>query len=246
MQNLYVVSKLAYVVDIGNSLIKTAVFKNDTIEQVNKYNGLQEALNGRHGIERVIVSSVTVSSDEIRKHLKIPFLYLDHSVPLPIRLDYQTPETLGIDRIAGAVGAWFLNPGNASLIVDLGSCNTYDLVDGNGVFRGGMITPGYQMRLKSMSQYTGRLPDLTGEWINTLSPTGKSTREAMLKGAFEGILFEIENYFNRYGKDFANLNILLTGGNAPYFESKIKAPIFASPDLVLIGLYRILVHNEEA
>ena len=171
-------------------------------------------------------------------------IVLDYKTPLPIQLDYDTPETLGPDRIALAVGANTLFPKQNNLIIDVGTCVTLDVVDEERVFRGGIIAPGLTTRMKAMSYYTSSLPDISNDWASIPAKVlGKSTKESLLAGSLNGLTHELKATIETIKEDFASINIILTGGDAKYFESRIKAHIFAGSKIVEIGLYRIWKHQ---
>jgi type III pantothenate kinase len=172
-------------------------------------------------------------------------MFLTHNTPLPIKLDYETPETLGVDRIAAAVGAQAINPDKVSMIIDAGTCITYDLIDGSGLFHGGIISPGIRLRYEAMHNYTGNLPMIEFDQSAEEEPyIGKSTIKAMKSGVINGIKGEMESFIDAYSKLFPDLRVIMCGGQAKFFESRLKASIFAVPKLVLTGLNRILEYNE--
>jgi type III pantothenate kinase len=231
-------------VDVGNTRIKWALFEDGNLSSVNRINsGLDDQFHWPD-YDQMIISSVRNLSDSLKiPETKKP-LWLSHETPVPIQLDYSTPETLGLDRIAAAVGAWSLFPDQNCLVIDLGTCITFDLVTSDGIFRGGAIAPGLHMRLQAMHEFTDKLPLVkTGETINDSFPA-KSTKESLFVGAEMGVLHEIEGYISRLQKENDNLCVILTGGDASFFESKVKAPIFVRPELNLWGLNRILLYNE--
>ena len=165
----------------------------------------------------------------------------DHSSELPIKRGYATPETLGLDRIAAVVGAVMQCPDKAVLIVDAGTCVTYDLLTADGTFAGGNIAPGIRLRLRAMHEHTGKLPliDDAGE----TPEIGFSTETAMRAGAVLGVAYEIEGYIARLNKVYPDLFVFLTGGDALKLAAKIKSRIFVDENLVLTGLNRILQEN---
>lgn len=230
-------------VDIGNTRIKWALFDGIHPPEIqyldpDKLTDYQWPIH-----DRMIISTV-------RSEKQIPgwlssnhILTLTHLTPIPIVLDYKTPNTLGLDRIAAAVGAYDLFPNNTCLIIDMGTCITYDLLTHDGIFHGGAIAPGLDMRLKAMHAFTGKLPNITNPPDLQIYP-GKSTQESMLAGVHQGILHELTGYISLLQKEFENLRVILTGGDVSFFESSIKAPIFVRPELNLSGLNRILLHNE--
>jgi type III pantothenate kinase len=167
---------------------------------------------------------------------------LDHSTPIPLENSYRTPETLGYDRIAAAVGAYTIYPGKNVLVIDAGTAITYDIVTSEGTFVGGNISPGLDIRFKSLNKYTNRLPQLErpGEKPGLL---GSSTSEAIQSGIVNGLLFEVDGFIEAFKGKYAKLQVVLTGGDAKYFEGKLKSSIFVDLNLNLIGLNRILEHN---
>ena len=225
-------------VDIGNSSIKTTEVLNGNFQKSKVWDSLKDVLNLYQSLP-MIISSVRRIEEELTSKPESTTILTYHT-SLPIELDYATPETLGPDRIAAAVGANALFPDTNNLVVDLGTCMTADLVDSSGVFRGGVISPGLTMRMKAMSHYTDKLPDISEEWrgMNVENP-GKTTKECMLLGSLNGIIHEINGIVRTLEKDFTSLNTILTGGDAHFFESKLKAHIFAGSKIVQTGLYNI-------
>jgi type III pantothenate kinase len=233
--------------DIGNSMVKTAIFEKGEEIYSARYATLQseylKALSDQFPeIDNVIVSSVSQQPFEeiIRQYFK-NIVLLDHKTPLPIEMAYGSPETLGKDRIAAAVGAHSLFPGENLLVLDAGTALTIDFVSGKGIYQGGNISPGLAMRFKALHHFTGRLPLISPK--NETQLTGKTTEEAINSGVGFGMIYEIEGYINEYQSQFNKLKVLLTGGDANYFAEKLKNSIFVVLNLNLIGLNRILVHN---
>ena len=171
-------------------------------------------------------------------------LELGPDTALPIRIVYATPETLGRDRIASAVGAWAMLPGKHCLVVDAGTCITMDVVQASGVFLGGNIAPGLQMRLEAMHEKTARLPLVDCAW--PALPVGDSTRHALQNGACLGALREIEATWRSARDAFGDVRLVLTGGDAAFLAERIKYEIFAAPALVARGLYQILRFHADA
>ena len=230
-------------VDIGNSAIKTAEFLDSEIAQIRKWENLDQ-VSSEYPNAHFIVSSVGISEAELMTKLT-SCTVVNAKMRLPISLDYETPETLGSDRIAAAVGAWELFPKTNLLIIDAGTCVTYDLVTADGVFRGGMISPGLEMRLKAMHQFTNALPlvDVDSDF-ETSDIVGKSTKECIWNGAQSGLNFEIEGVLESFNKKYDHLQVVMTGGLSLGFESTTKAHIFASSKIVLSGLHTIWKFNE--
>ncbi len=227
-------------VDSGSSVIKSAEVIDGEIQNRKTWDEIN-LLKEYYHRSPVIISSVR------KNHVELGNLFpenkniiLSHKTPLPIKLDYKTPETLGADRIALSVGAHHLFPDENNLIIDLGTCMTFDIIDNSGTFHGGIISPGLKMRMQSMAHYTKSLPDIYNEWQSVnAGDYGKTTKESLLTGSFNAMIHEIKSTIETIGKDFASINIILTGGDANFFESRIKAHIFAGSKIVEIGLYRI-------
>ena len=235
-------------IDIGNTLAKIGVFKGSVLKDKlvlpdwEDHQILDFLTNQK--VTNVILSNVTgVSIDKLISALKHRYnlLLLTEQTPLPINNLYRTPKTLGKDRIAAVVGASQLFPKENLLVIDAGTCITYDWLKANGAYVGGNISPGLQMRLQAMHHFTGKLPLLGVEDINL--QIGDSTKSAMLNGAIHGLILEINGFINVYQSDFEKLKVVLTGGNAEFLAKKLKKQIFVNQNLVLIGLNKILDYN---
>ena len=234
------------VVDIGNTKIKAAVFEEDRIIQRVSAVSLEEIYQSLEDPNlHFIFSTVRHNQDEILEVFKSQkTLILTHETPVPLQIDYETPETLGLDRLASAVGAYHLQQ-NDVLVIDAGTCITYDLITKPGVFRGGVIAPGLNMRMKSMSHFTASLPDISENWLSISERTpGKSTKECLLQGSKQAMIHEMNGFIAQFTEEYPKLSVILTGGDGPCFESKLKAHIFADFNLVLVGLNRILNYNK--
>lgn len=233
------------VVDSGNTYSKIGWFSGSTLVRYQANLNLDELVDLiRADIpELLLYSSVSRPLEEFKKalDLSVPIYHLKGDTPVPIRKDYTTPETLGADRIAAAVGAFALFPDEDVVVIDMGTCITYDLLDKKGVFQGGIISPGLRMRFKAMHSFTKRLPLLEPDTFPAL--IGKSTREAMQSGVMNGLLCEIEGIIANYRAFFPSCKVIICGGDSTIFESRLKPTIFAIPELVLIGLNRILEYN---
>lgn len=199
-----------------------------------------------HTVDAAIFSTVTTPDPEALSLLRQRvhcFVHFDHTSQIPVRIGYHTPHTLGLDRIAAVVGASMECPGRPVLIVDAGTCVTYDLLTADGTFAGGNIAPGIRLRLLAMHEHTGKLPlvDDSGE----IPEIGFSTETAMRAGATLGVAYEIEGYMARLNEIYPDLFVFLTGGDALKLAAKIKSRIFVNENLVLTGLNRILQENAE-
>ena len=233
-------------IDLGNTSAKVGLFEGDTLAGPPKRIDLAElpAFVAEARPARAIFCSVSSDAAALREPLQplVPSVYeLDYRLPVPVTNGYASPETLGMDRLAAVVGATTLHPGRPSLVIDLGTCITYDLVDAAGYYHGGGISPGLRMRFRAMHTFTARLPLIEPEAQAAL--IGTTTRSAMQSGVINGLLAELEGIMNRYGAQFSPLITLLCGGDALFFETQLKGIIFVVPELVLLGLNRILLYN---
>jgi len=236
------------IVDIGNSRVKIAVMEDDDVLGLRAFSSLAEAdlfglLDEYPAVGRCIVSSTGIGAGSIAESLRgrgLKVLEMSPSTPVPIGNAYGTPETLGCDRLAAAVGAVALTGGGNCVIVDFGTAITIDLVTG-GVFRGGSISPGVRMRFRALHDYTSRLPECSPTYSD--AAFGRSTREAVEQGVMQGIRYEIEGHISRLTEKNGNLSVIFTGGDAKFFVKRIKNTIFANRELVICGLNRILEYN---
>lgn len=239
---------LNLLVDIGNTRIKVAIFEGGVLiaQRTTEYlraQLLDELIEGRQ-VDGAIVASTRGDVPEILELVR-PYarrlVEFTPSTPVPIRNAYLTPETLGRDRLAAAVGAASLYPGRNVLIVDFGTAVTIDLVSADNTFRGGCISPGLGMRFRALHDYTARLPLCSASEQEGL--IGCTTDEALTLGVMNSLIFEIEGYITRMEAEFDNLCVIFTGGDAKFFVKRIKNAIFANCNLVLRGLDRILEYD---
>lgn len=236
-------------IDIGNSFAKLAIFAKDELIHKEKHHkllmGNVKALYKKYPFSKAILSSTRVLDKRVISAIsrKYSLIILDHHTPIPIVNMYKTPETLGRDRLAAVIGAYAQYPNQNSAVIDLGTCNTFDLIDSEGNYHGGNIAPGVDMKLKAMNYFTSKLP-LPERKYND-DPMGKDTESALQNGAFWGTIFEIESFIQRMNVLFPQLNVILTGGDAKIFGDKLKSKIFVAPNLVLRGLHEILIYNED-
>lgn len=238
------------IIDIGNTLAKLVAFDGDTpIEELKTSNNKMEGFAPfikKYKFQKGILASVIDLSEEVRECLAtayFPILEFNYLTPVPITNRYRTPQTLGADRIAAVIGAYTQNPGRNILIIDAGTCITYEFIDNQGIYWGGNITSGLQMRLKAMHTFTARLPLI--ESTGDTPELGYDTETAMRSGVIRGMTFEIEGYIRYFRKRYPDLLIFLTGGDEFDFDSSIKNIIFADKYIVPRGLNRILEYNNE-
>jgi type III pantothenate kinase len=227
-------------IDLGNTRAKIAFFEENTLVETKKgilIEELAELIKNHQG--GLIVSSVTKTAEE----LALLFgnfkdaLILSSNTPLPIQKNYDTPQTLGSDRLAAAVGANFLFPSENCLIIDMGTAIKYDYVSKAGVFEGGVISPGLRIRFEALHTFTKRLPLIEAEGIPDL--IGKSTKTCIQSGVVNGIIHEANGFIAEY-QQLGDCKVILSGGDANFFEMSLKKPTFVVSDIVLIGLNQIL------
>jgi type III pantothenate kinase len=233
-------------IDVGNTRAKAAVFKEGQLEELTE--GLRpEDLPvwvEKRKPEAAIIGSVNVDVSLLHEKLSTlcPCLLLSPELPVPLKKEYKTPGTLGADRLAAAVGGMSMFPQEAVMVIDAGTCITYDLVSRQKAYMGGAIAPGLLMRLKAMHNFTARLPLLVEAPPET-PLLGQSTKESMESGVVHGMSAEIEGMIDKFKAEFGEMRIIICGGDSKFFETKIKQPIFVIPELVLLGLNEILQYN---
>lgn len=236
------------IIDIGNTVAKIAIFEGqDMLEQAYDSNRTLSRLRNLYECyspDHAAVITVIDLTDEVKRvlnSLPIPVLYVDYRTPLPIQNLYETPQTLGYDRVAAVVGAYDKFPGRDILIIDSGTCITYEFINAAGQYRGGNISLGVSMRFKALHAFTGHLPLITFGGRNT--NFGVDTDTAIRAGVIKGIEYEMLGYIMTLRKKYPNLLVFLTGGKHFSFESNLKNTIFVDKFLVLKGLNRILNDN---
>lgn len=235
------------IVDQGNTATKLALFDeggNLLVKQIfDKKESLvaENWVNERSGsISAVLISAVT--NEQL--NFSIPKqIVLNSNTPLPIINGYESPKSLGNDRLANAVAIWTKNPNKHSLCIDIGTCIKYDLVNGKGVFLGGNISPGMKMRYAALNTFTDQLPLIEAEEFTY--EFGRSTKTSIQNGVQQAIFHEINGFISRYSDQFGELTIFMTGGDLKYFDKAYKNPIFADSDLTIFGLNEILRYNVE-
>ena len=232
-------------IDHGNSRIKIGVFDQSSLLESQIFNNKEEFGQWTNGktFKDLIVSSVSQPLDSLIAMVAVEGkkLKLTQSLSLPIEIEYDTRETLGVDRIAAACGAIDKLPDRNCLVIDLGTCINYEFITADARYLGGAISPGVKMRFDAMHTFTARLPLVKPN--EDVGLVGKSTEECMQSGVMNGVLAEIDGVISRYKVKYPNLAPILCGGDAFLFENKVKQPIFVAPNLVLMGLNRILLHN---
>ena len=236
------------VIDVGNTRTKAAIFENGKLLElfIFKQEKILENLNKileEFSIENSIISSVTSFSDNVIEEIKkrLNPLILSAETKVPFINNYETPKTLGIDRVALAAAAVNQFPNQNVLVIDAGTCITYEYVNKDKEYLGGAISPGIQMRYKALHTFTSKLPLLESRKISNF--IGTNTDDSIHSGVINGIYNEIKGLVNQYLKEFEDLTIVLTGGDTKFLEEQLKSVIFAEPNFILGGLHTILIYN---
>ena len=243
------------VVDIGNTLSKIALFNNRelvTTELISTLNSSYlTTFIKDNKIQNSIVSSVKADVHDIQDCLKTQtrYLHFTASTKSPIINEYKSPATLGADRYAAVIGAAALYPNENCLVIDSGTCITYDFIDAEKKYWGGSISPGLEMRFKAMHSFTGKLPLVKSE-LAFSEQYGNDTNSSILTGVQNGIKYEALGFIESYYSKWPNLKVLLCGGDMNFFDTQLKSSIFAhtlktESNLVLIGLNEVIHHNND-
>ena len=231
-------------------MTKLVVFDGDTPVEMRKNEGVSisgvDQLCGKYQFTSGIMGAVRSVSTEVEQQLdalSFPILRFTPETPIPITNRYRSPQTLGADRLAAAVGASTSKPGRDLLIIDAGTCITYEVIDAKGNYWGGNIAPGMQMRLRALHEFTARLPLVTPE--GNVPGMGYDTETAIRSGVLRGMKYEIEGYIRSMRAKYPHLLVFLTGGNRIKFDTTITDIIIADKYIVPRGLNRILDYNNE-
>ena len=240
-------------IDIGNTRIKSAVFESNTLVEASVFSNedfkssIENILNKFEKIATLVVASVGKHEKEafesFSNRVKIHFISRENL--FPFQNNYETPTTLGIDRMVLAAGAVLQFPKQNRLIVDAGTCVTYDFIDQNNVYHGGAIAPGVRLRYESMHNYTAKLPLLTIEEPENV--IGNSTNQSLHSGVINGLTFEIDGYIEALKGQNENFIIILTGGDANFLAKRLKNTIFANSNFLLESLnnlYQYQIKND--
>ena len=238
------------IIDIGNSSAKAALFEGDRF--VEEFRVEHEALPSFFAdramdgdIRAAIVSTVIPLGEEVERaieQLEFPCLRMSARLKMPFRIAYQTPETLGADRLAAVAEACAQKPGCDLLVIDVGTAITYDIVTADGLYLGGNISPGIDMRFKALNHFTGKLPLVNKE--GERHTIGITTETALREGVLQGVDKEIDGYIREYREKYPHLLVFLTGGGTFFLDNRAKNHIFADGLLVIKGLNRILMLNQ--
>ncbi|MBP6556931.1 MAG: type III pantothenate kinase [Flavobacterium sp.] len=238
-------------VDVGNTRIKAAVFEDNTLlqvflfdhkEMVEKFDFILEQHN-KIGV--IVVASVgnIDQSDFLSFEKRASIHFISNESQFPFDNLYSTPKTLGIDRLVLATGATLRYPNQNRLVIDAGTCITYDFINEKNQYLGGAISPGIRLRYESLHQFTSKLPLLTKAYPEYV--IGNSTQESIHSGVVNGITLEIDGFIEQYKSQYAKFIIILTGGDAEFLAKRLKNTIFANSNFLLESLNQTFQYNQK-
>lgn len=235
------------IIDIGNTRAKLAVYSNNDLLEKNTCSHKNIAkqlkkLQKDYKINNCIISSVSkFDTSNLKTFGNLnKIIHLDQHTEVPFFNEYNSPSTLGVDRIALASAAISKYPDQNVLVIDAGTCITYDFINSQKVYLGGAISPGIILRYKSLNEYTANLPFLNRSNFKLI---GKDTDSSIHSGVLNGLIQEIDGVIDQYKRKYKNLTVVLTGGDTNFLAKKLKSTIFANPNFLLEGLNSILIHN---
>ena len=227
--------------DIGNTSAKYGLFSGTNLLETGVVSspGELRKLAEQKAAKAIFAASVAEDPEKYRQALpsEVSFRVLNAQTPVPVKLGYDTPLTLGADRLAAVVGAHYLFPGSDVLVIDAGTCVTTDFLGTDGTYRGGSISPGIDMRFRALHTFTARLPLVQKQKEAHLTGTG--TEASIRSGVQNGAIAELAGFVQQYRRQYPDLVVVLCGGDSHFFDTKIDKPIFAVPELVHVGLARI-------
>jgi len=240
---------LNLVIDIGNTRVKAALFKENQLFELKIYHSVSELLNDLIFIKQAknaIIGSVVDDLDLFYTALNsiLPTLIFTHQTKIPLLNLYHSASTLGSDRIAAAIGANTQYPHQAVLVIDAGTCIKYNFTSHQNEYLGGAISPGIQMRFKALEHFTSKLPLIDFD-ANYHELIGVNTQNSILSGVLNGAVAEIDGIISEYKTQYPQLICVLTGGDSEYLAKRLKNSIFTHQNLVLKGLNDILNYNLE-
>lgn len=235
--------KEVYLLDAGNTQIKLALAQEGVIQQIERFSFTEFQISR---LDRNIPLAFSSVIDVALRNTLCTFFdqtfEITPMVSLPFQMAYQSPQTLGMDRLCNAAALSSVHRGQDRLAIDLGTCIKFDFLDAQNKYLGGSISPGLQMRAKAMAHFTAKLPEVVGR--NTQQLIGKTSQECLEIGTFLGWQKEIEGILSTYRQTYPDLVVLLTGGDAPYFDLGQKSGIFVHENLTLEGILALYHANE--
>lgn len=236
------------IIDIGNTRVKVAVFEMNSVKEIfviekEKIISEVKKIISKFNISRSIISSVANISESEQQNLVklLNPLFLNNETKVPFSNLYKTPKTLGVDRIALASAAINKYSKKNVLVIDAGTCITFDFINEKKEYLGGAISPGINMRYKALHNFTSKLPLLKQNEVFNF--VGTDTNSSIHSGVVNGICNEIEGVINQYKDEYQDLTVVLTGGDTYFLAKQLKSGIFAHPNFVLEGLHTILTYN---
>jgi len=253
--NLYICTSknktMLLTIDVGNTRIKVAVFEHnkqldffifETDEALKNFKNIFKKYSN---LQKITLSSVGKLDEEVLNYIKsqFPTEIITHLSKFPFKNLYTTPETLGIDRMVLAAGATLQFPNQNRLVIDAGTCITYDFINSNNEYLGGAISPGIGIRYKSLNEYTSKLPLLSIS--NDFKIIGDSTKNAIHSGVINGVIFEIEGFISQYSLKNQDLTIILTGGDSDFLAKRLKNTIFANSNFLLESLNLLSLYTNQ-
>ncbi len=235
-------------VDIGNSSSKTALYSDNKRGNITRiegapYDKIAELIN-ENNVKAVIISDVSVPGplkDQFLKSTSTPVHYLNPEMKFPFTIAYKTMESIGSDRLAAIAGAMVHHPATDVLVIDAGSAVTYDFITSGASYEGGNISPGLSMRFRALNNFTGRLPLVSA--ADSFREMGDDTTGAIRSGVILGLIYEINSYIRTFKSKYKGLKVVLSGGDAGFLSDHIDFSFTFAPDLVLDGLYNIMIYN---
>jgi type III pantothenate kinase len=242
---------VSLIIDIGNTAIKAACFNGDVLLKALRTQSFKEEEVEEmflkllvYAPDKAVIGSVGNRQKEVQvflKRAKIPFTIIDSRTEIPLRNRYETPETLGIDRIANVIAASKIFPKKPILVIDAGTCIKFDFITQNEEYFGGSISPGIDMRFRALHEFTEKLP-LLGR-AETIYLIGKNTTEAIQSGVINGAVAEVKGILEQYQMTHKDLEVIVTGGDAAILERNLKSSNHPEPWLTLKGLNEIHLYN---
>ena len=229
-------------IDVGNTRIKGAVFEDNVLLEsfvfvkTEHEKNIQNILKKYEKITHLVVASVGYLEKDSFLHYNNSLIvhFISHNDPFPFINHYATPQTLGIDRMVLAAGATIQFPKQNRLVIDVGTCVTYDFIDEKDVYLGGAIAPGLRLRYESLHNYTAKLPLLESKSPDSF--IGRSTAESIHSGVVNGFVYEIDGFIDEYKAHYSNFIIILTGGDTEFLAKRLKNTIFANSNFLLESL----------
>ncbi|PQJ22936.1 type III pantothenate kinase [Tenacibaculum sp. SG-28] len=238
------------IIDVGNTRVKLAVFERDSIVEKFIFDKSEivtaiESVILKFPISKSIISSVASipEKDVATISTLISPLFLNHATKVPFVNLYDTPTTLGVDRIALAAAAVRKYENKNCLVIDAGTCITYDFISSKKEYFGGAISPGIAMRFRALHEFTSKLPLVSD--TESFELIGNNTNASILSGVLNGVCFEISGLIDKYKSEYQDLTVVLTGGDTKFLSKQLKSGIFANPNFVLEGLHTILIYNSK-